>query len=286
MFREGGSRASWGMVVLLAGVLASACARTVDPRTSGGERLPDSDGVRGTSPECFCLAPDGRFLLFESLRDTGMLPAFTLYDLGARVARPVAWGNAAAEAVREGHGPRADSPCRWRDEGVEVDGDAGRTFTLVVTSSAPEWGLRAPGAQTGAGSSDGSAAPPEAAQATFTVVRRSDRAADIVKLGAEKGPPAAQHAAEDAAASGLDIVHLRLSPHGRRLAYVVSEHQQAFLLPPRAYVLDLSRPGEAPVLLAAPVLGAPRWLPDGSGLLACVGGGPQTRGLYLWRLVG
>lgn len=272
------------LLVPVLGLAALGCSRNADPRVSGGERLPSTHDVRGTSPECFYPSPDGRWLLFESLRDTGDLPAYTIYDLSARTARPAGWSRDAADAVRAGHGPLPDGFCLWRSGRVEIGGDAGIGFTLDPSASVPEWELRAPdGPEQGPEAHRRARQPASDAQRLYVVARRSERAAEIVAAGGANQAPLAEHTAHDAATSRLDIAHLRLAPRGDRLAYVVMEHQRAFLLPPRGYVLALDHPGR-PRLLAAPVLGAPRWQADSDGLLACVGGGPRTRGIYLWRL--
>jgi hypothetical protein len=96
----------------------------------------------------------------------------------------------------------------------------------------------------------------------------------------------AEHAAQDVAASRVQIEFLARSPDGAFLSYVVAEQRGSFAAPARGYLLPRGPPAQPPRLLAAPIYGAPAWSPSGD-LYACTGRGapsaPQPA-IVRWRM--
>lgn len=256
--------------------MAGGCDDTTQADRTSGHELPGTDDVVCRNEMNFALSPDRRWLIYESRRGTPFAPIFVLFDLSAEAPHATTLTPAASRLAMEGRGPAL--PACWNGASDTAYFSAhGTSFTVKVTDGAFEVtpvesaACRLPAADN---------APP----APVTVDRMSPQRLRLRRPG---GDVLAEHHTEHAFSDRLEAVHLRASPDGRLLAYVVSEYMGSIARPRRAYVLPLQDAALQPArLLAAPVYGPLQWASDRE-LYGCTRRLDESRSnprIVRWRL--
>jgi len=232
--------------------MAGGCDDTTQADRISGHELPGTDDVVCRNEMSLALSPDRRWLIYESRQGNPFAPIFVLFDLLAEAPHATTLTPAASRLAMEGRGPVLPACWNGASDTAYLSGH-GTWFAVLVTDGAFEMtpvesaACRLPAADN---------APP----APVTVDRISPQRLRLRRPGANV---LAEHHTEHALSDRLEAVHLRASPDGRLLAYVVSEYMGSFARPPRAYVLSLQDAALQPArLLAAPVYGPLHWASD------------------------
>lgn len=228
------------------------CDDTTQADRISGHELPGTDDVVCRNEMSLALSPDRRWLIYESRQGNPFAPTFVLFDLPAEAPHATTLNPAASRLAMEGRGPALPACWSGASDTAYFSGH-GTWFAVTVTDGAFEMtpvesaACRLPAADN---------APP----APVTVDRISPQRLRLRRPGANV---LAEHHTEHALSDRLEAVHLRASPDGRLLAYVVSEYMGSIARPPRAYALSLQDAALQPArLLAAPVYGPLQWASD------------------------
>lgn len=241
---------------LLAG-LVGGCDPGVEPEATNGQPLRGTGDIRCRGDASLALSPDQRWLVYESRQGDPFAPVFVLLDLTAEEPHATTLTAAVSALAKEGRGPML--PACWSEQSdavffpghgvwfaVALDDDA---FELVPVAAA---NCRSPGA---------TPIPP-----AVDVDKVSPKR---LRLEGRGGRVLAEHGTEHFSSDRLEAAHLRASPDGELLAYVIKEYLGSFARPARGYVLSMrSEALQPPRLLAASVFGPLHWT-SGRDLYGC-----------------
>ncbi|NNG15662.1 MAG: hypothetical protein HKM89_04210 [Gemmatimonadales bacterium] len=287
-------------------VVLSCGPGPLDPRVTGGQLLPGTEGVEYFGGRPFSISPDGRWLLFaKALADEAadapddleslmlrQLQAFVLYDLDELEGTPVALSAGTRELVASGSAFLPDGGCWIPDDGetrggqrgrvvitdefgryVGVDPDAAQPAWEVIESEPFAYGEYCP-------REDNARSEPETV-GPFQIAHAGGRLVIIVDAR-DPHKVFAMHRAPKFPGMRLMLGDVQLTEDGWRLAYTVTPNFGSFVGNARGFVVSYGAPPERPTVLAAPIH-ALRWAPDGSTVYADVEHEGQTA-IYRWRL--
>jgi hypothetical protein len=276
-------------------VVTSCGPGPLDPRTTGGQLLPDTEGLDYLGGNPFSISPDGRWLLFSKpIIDTAegaedlesftlrQLQTFVLYDVTLLEGTPVGLSAGARELVASGAAVFPDGGC-WVDGRVVVHNEFGRYLGIDPTAARPEWQAiesEAFAFREHCPREDKMWREPETV-GPFHIAHARGRLVIIVDAH-DPRKVFAMHRAPRFPGMKLFIGDVRLSVDGWRLAYTITPHFGSFAGNSRGFVVAFDAPPDHPMVLGSPVH-AIRWAPEGSAIYADVVHDGQP-GIYRWRL--
>ena len=300
------SRRVLGAVLLPLLLLGTSCGPgPLDPRSTGGQLLPGTEGVNYLGGKPFSVSPDGRWILLSregpaDARADGTggfsgdleslvlreLQAFVLYDLEELQGTSIELSPEAREFVMRGSAILPDGGCWIPGDGrVVVPDDCGRYLGVDPSAEQPEWEVIesepfAYGEHCPRPREDGRRVEPETV-GPFQIAHAGGRLVIIVDAD-DPHRVFATHRAPKFPGMGLILGDIHLTNDGWRLAYTVMPHLGSFTGHARGFVVSYDAPPERPTVLASPVH-ALRWGPDGSTVYADVEHEGQAA-IYRWRL--
>jgi len=281
------------MLLLL---VASCGPGPLDPRTTGGQLLPGTEGVEYLGGRPFSVSPDGRWMLFskplaEAADAAGDLEAFTLrqleafvlYDLNQLEGTPVGLSAGAREFVASGAAVLPDGGCWMPDGRVVVRNEFGRYLGIDPAADRPEWQVieSEPFADRGHCSREDRTWQESESVGPFRIVHARGRVVIIVDAN-DPHTLFAMHRAPKFPGMGIFVDDVHLSLDGWRLAYTITPHLGSFAGSSRGFVVSYDAPPNHPMVLGSPVH-AMQWAPDGSTIYADIVHDGQTA-IYRWRL--
>lgn len=287
-----------GVIVMLLSLWSCGPGR-LDPEQSGGELLSGTEGVDYLGGRSFSVSLDGRWLLFSQDTVSGppnpssglgelalrQLEAYELYDLAGHRPVPVGVGDGARDFVMAGESLLAQGGC-WapheRSSLAVVQDAYGRYLGVDPLAAHPEWiviegdpfAFREYCTQEellwSAAGTIGRFSIAEFRGSQVTIVDADD---SEVVLATHPAPRVLGEVA---------IGHVRLSPDGRRLSYVISTMVAGFLRATHGFVISRDGEGGEVTILASSVATV-RWGPEDSTVYAHVNrDGDRRSAIYRW----
>ncbi|MDH3214520.1 MAG: hypothetical protein OEM05_18745 [Myxococcales bacterium] len=283
-------------MLLLVG--ASCGPGPLDPRATGGQLLPGTEGVDYLGGRPFSISPDGQWMLFSKLvaddaadalddlesLTLRQLQAFVLYDLGELKGTPLELSAGAREFAASGAALLPDGGCWIPDDGrVVVRGEFGRYLGVDPNSDRPVWEVieSEPFAYEEYCPREVNQRVEPATLGPFQIAHAGDRLVIIVDAH-DPHKIFAMHRAPKFPGMGLLLGDVHLTHDGWRLAYTITPHFGSFVANARGFVVSYDAPPERPMVLGSPVY-AIQWGPDGSTVFADVEHERQAA-IYRWRL--
>jgi len=278
-------------------VVASCGPGPLDPRATGGQLLPGSEGLDYLGGNPFSISPDGRWLLFaKPIVDAAdgaddleaftlrQLEAFVLYDLNQLEGKPIGLSAGAREFVASGAAVFPDGGC-WIPDGdrVVVHNEFGRYLGIDPAADQPEWQAidSEPFAYRGYCSREDKTWQESESVGPFRIAHARGRLVIIIDAH-DPRKVFAMHRAPKFPGMGIFVDDVHLSLDGWRLAYTITPHFGSFAGNSRGFVVSYDAPPDHPMVLGSPVH-AMQWAPDGSTIYADIVHDGQTA-IYRWRL--